>query len=203
LKPSTPEQVLIDGPAGSIELDINDPGEDRRGIALIAHPHPLMGGTKDNKVVTTLARTFYTLGYAALRPNFRGVGGTTGTHDEGHGESDDLVAVVAYARHRFGDLPLMLAGFSFGGFVQTRVIRRLQLGQLVLVAPPVSRFETGAVPAGTLVIHGELDDVVPLKAVLDWARPQDLPVVVVPGGEHFFHGWLRLLQQIVTQYCRP
>jgi alpha/beta superfamily hydrolase len=203
LKPSTPEQVLIDGPAGSIELDINDSGEDRRGIALIAHPHPLMGGTKDNKVVTTLARTFYTLGYAALRPNFRGVGGTTGTHDEGHGESDDLVAVVAYARHRFGDLPLMLAGFSFGGFVQTRVIRRLQLGQLVLVAPPVSRFETGAVPAGTLVIHGELDDVVPLKAVLDWARPQDLPVVVVPGGEHFFHGWLRLLQQIVTQYCRP
>jgi alpha/beta superfamily hydrolase len=203
LKPSTPEQVLIDGPAGSIELDINDPGEERRGIALIAHPHPLMGGTKDNKVVTTLARTFYTLGYAALRPNFRGVGSTTGTHDEGHGESDDLVAVAAYARHRFGDVPLVLAGFSFGGFVQTRVIRRLQLGQLVLVAPPVSRFETGAVPAGTLVIHGELDDVVPLKAVLDWARPQDLPVVVVPGGEHFFHGRLRLLQQIVTQYCRP
>jgi len=203
LKPSTPEQVLIDGPAGSIELDINDPGEERRGIALIAHPHPLMGGTKDNKVVTTLARTFYTLGYAALRPNFRGVGNTSGTHDEGRGETDDLVAVAAYARHRFGDVPLVLAGFSFGGFVQTRVIRRLQLGQLVLVAPPVSRFETGAVPAGTLVIHGELDDVVPLKAVLDWARPQDLPVVVVPGGEHFFHGRLRLLQQIVMQYCRP
>ena len=203
MKPSTPEQVLIDGPAGSIELDINDPGEERRGIALIAHPHPLMGGTKDNKVVTTLARTFYTLGYAALRPNFRGVGGTEGEHDEGRGETDDLVAVAAYARHRFGDVPLVLAGFSFGSFVQTRVIRQLHLGQLVLVAPPVSRFETGAVPAGTLVIHGELDDVVPLKAVLDWARPQDLPVVVVPGGEHFFHGRLRLLQQIVMQYCRP
>ena len=162
-----------------------------------------MGGTKDNKVVTTLARTFYTLGYAALRPNFRGVGGTAGTHDEGRGETDDLVAVAAYARHRFGDVPLVLAGFSFGGFVQTRVIKRLHPDQLVLVAPPVSRFETGAVPAGTLVIHGELDDVVPLKAVLDWARPQDLPVVVVPGGEHFFHGRLHLLQQIVTRYCRP
>ena len=203
MKPSTPEKVLIDGPAGTIEADLSDPGESRRGIALIAHPHPLAGGTKDNKVVTTLARTFYTLGYAALRPNFRGVGGTTGEHDEGRGETDDLVAVAAYARHRFGHVPLVLAGFSFGGFVQTRVIKRLHLDQLVLVAPPVSRFDTGTVPAGTLVIHGELDDVVPLKAVLDWARPQDLPVVVVPGGEHFFHGRLYLLQRIVTQYCRP
>lgn len=203
MKPSTPEQVLVDGPSGSIEVDINDPGDDRRGIALIAHPHPLMGGNKDNKVVTTLARAFCTLGYAALRPNFRGVGGTAGEHDEGRGESDDLVAVGAYARNRFGNLPLLLAGFSFGSFVQTRVFERLHPDRLVLVAPPVSRFETGAVPAGTLVIHGELDDVVPLKAVLDWARPQDLPVVVVPGGEHFFHGRLRLLQQIVTQYCRP
>lgn len=202
MKPSTPEQVLIDGPAGTIEVDISDPGEGRCGIALVAHPHPLMGGTKDNKVVTTLARTFYMLGYAALRPNFRGVGGTEGEYDEGRGETDDLIAVAAYARQRFGDLKLVLAGFSFGSFVQTRVIKRLRPDQLVLVAPPVSRFETGAVPSGTLVIHGELDDVVPLKAVLDWARPQDLPVVVVPGGEHFFHGRLRPLQQIVTQYCR-
>jgi len=202
LRPSTPEQVLIDGPAGTIEADLDDPGDGRRGIALIAHPHPLLGGTKDNKVVTTLARTFYTLGYAALRPNFRGVGGTAGEHDEGRGETDDLVAVAAYARQRFGDLPLILAGFSFGGFVQTRVLKRLHPDQLVLVAPPVSRFDAGTVPAGTLVIHGELDDVVPLKAVLDWARPQDLPVVVVPGGEHFFHGRLKLLQQIVARHCR-
>lgn len=202
MRPSTPEQVLIDGPAGTIEADLDDPGDGRRGIALIAHPHPLLGGTKDNKVVTTLARTFYTLGYAALRPNFRGVGGTAGEHDEGRGETDDLVAVAAYARQRFGDLPLILAGFSFGGFVQTRVLKRLHPDQLVLVAPPVSRFDAGTVPAGTLVIHGELDDVVPLKAVLDWARPQDLPVVVVPGGEHFFHGRLKLLQQIVARHCR-
>jgi alpha/beta superfamily hydrolase len=202
LRPSTPEIVLLDGPAGKIEVDISDPGDERRGIALIAHPHPLMGGTKDNKVVTTLARTFCALGYVALRPNFRGVGSTAGSHDEGRGETDDLVAVAAYAQHRFGAVPLVLAGFSFGSFVLMRVIKRLHPNQLVLVAPAVSRFETGTVPAGTLVIHGELDDVVPLKAVLEWARPQNLPVVVVPGGEHFFHGRLHLLRQIVTRHCR-
>lgn len=197
-----PYTELIAGPAGKIEVDINDPGDDRSGIALIAHPHPLMGGTKDNKVVTTLARTLHALGNVALRPNFRGVGGTEGTHDEGRGETDDLVAVVRYAQQRYGVLPLTCAGFSFGSFVQTRVAKQLNPEKLVLVAPAVSRFETGAVASGTLVIHGELDDVVPLSAVLDWARPQDLPIVVIPGGEHFFHGRLHLVQQIVTQYCR-
>lgn len=193
---------MIEGPAGRMEVDINDPGEGRRGIALIAHPHPLMGGTKDNKVVTTLARALYALGNVTLRPNFRGVGGTQGTHDEGRGETADLIAVARHARASYGDLPLTCAGFSFGSYVQTRVARQVKPDQLILVAPAVSRFETGEVPAGTLVIHGELDAVVPLAAVLDWARPQNLPVVVVPGGEHFFHGRLQLLQSIVTQYCR-
>ena len=193
---------MVDGPAGKIEVDIHDPGEARRGIALIAHPHPLMGGTKDNKVVTTLARTLYSLGNVALRPNFRGVGGTEGTHDEGRGETEDLVAVAHYARVRYGSLPLTCAGFSFGSFVQTRVARQLNPDRLILVAPAVNRFQAETVAAGTLVIHGEQDDVVPLAAVFDWARPQDLPVVVVPGGEHFFHGRLHLLQQIITQYCR-
>lgn len=201
------EKALVDGPAGKIEVDISDPesssGGRRRGIALIAHPHPLMGGTKDNKVVTTLARTLYALGNVTLRPNFRGVGGTEGAHDEGRGETDDLLAVAHYAVQRYGELPVTCAGFSFGSFVQTRVAKQLSPQQLVLVAPAVSRFETGEVQAGTLVVHGELDDVVPLKAVLDWARPQNLPVVVVAGGEHFFHGRLNLLQQIVAQYCRP
>ena len=156
----------------------------------------------DNKVVTTLARTFHELGCATLRPNFRGVGASDGAHDQGIGETDDLVAVARYAQERFGDLPLTCAGFSFGSFVQTRVVERIEAHQLVLVAPAVSRFKTGTVPAGTLVIHGEADDVVPLAAVLDWARPQDLPVVVVPGGDHFFHGRLQMLQQIVTQCWR-
>jgi len=202
LRPATTDRVLLDGTAGTIEVDISDPGDARRGIALIAHPHPLMGGTKDNKVVTTLARTFYALGYAALRPNFRGVGASAGTHDEGRGETADLIAIARYAQNRFGPLPLTCAGFSFGSFVQTRVAKEIKPDQLVLVAPAVNRFAAEEVAAGTLVIHGELDDVVPLTAVLDWARPQNLPVVVVPGGEHFFHGRLHLLQQIVTRHCR-
>ena len=202
MRPPTPERALVDGPAGAIEVDISDPGDARRGIALVAHPHPLMGGTKDNKVVTTLARAFYALGSVALRPNFRGVGATAGVHDEGRGESDDLCAVAAYARKRYGALPLTCAGFSFGSFVQVRAAPRIKPEFLILVAPAVSRFATDSVPEETLVIHGELDDVVPLQAVLDWARPRNLPVVVVPGGEHFFHGKLNVLQQIVTRHCR-
>jgi len=197
-----PHTELFDGPAGTLEIDISDPGAARRGVALIAHPHPLMGGTKDNKVVTTLARTLFALGLVALRPNFRGVGGSGGLHDEGRGETDDLIAIAHFAQQRYGTLPLTCAGFSFGSFVQTRVARQIHPHQLILVAPAVNRFKTENVAAGTLVIHGELDDVVPLAAVLDWARPQNLPVVVVPGGEHFFHGRLHVLQGIVTTHCR-
>lgn len=195
-------RVMVDGAAGKIETDINDPGGARRGIALIAHPNPLQGGTKDNKVVTTLAKTFFALGYATARPNFRGVGATEGSHDEGRGESDDLLAVAGYLKRQYGELPLVLAGFSFGSFVQTRVAKQVEAERLVLVGPAVSRFPAEAVPADTLVIHGEHDDVVPLSAVLDWARPQNLPVVVVPGGEHFFHGRLNLLSDIVIRSFR-
>jgi uncharacterized protein len=196
-------RVMIEGPAGAIETDINDPGGPRRGIALIAHPNPLEGGTKDNKVVTTLARTFFALGYVAARPNFRGVAASAGEHDQGRGETDDLLAVAAYLKRRYGDLPLALAGFSFGSFVQTRVAKRLQPEHMLLVGPAVNRFPAETVPPGTLVIHGEHDDVVPLAAVLDWARPQQLPIVVVPGGEHFFHGRLHLLSGIVMRHFRP
>jgi uncharacterized protein len=193
---------MIEGPAGRIETDINDPGEPRRGIALIAHPNPVQGGTKDNKVVTTLAKAFFALGYIAVRPNFRGVGRSEGGYDEGRGETDDLVAAAGYLKHRYGDLEFVLAGFSFGAFVQTQVARRVKPERMVLVGPAVNRFRAATVPPETLVIHGEHDDVVPLSAVLDWARPQNLPVVVVPGGEHFFHGRLNLLARIVAQYFR-
>lgn len=202
MPPASLERVLVEGPSGAIETDLNDPGPQRRGIALIAHPNPLQGGTKDNKVVTTLARAFYNLGYAAARPNFRGVGSSAGAFDEGLGETDDLLAVAAYLRSRFGGAPLILAGFSFGGFVQTRVAKTLSAEHIVLVGPAVNRFKAEVVPADTLIIHGERDEVVPLQDVLDWARPQQLPVVVVPGGEHFFHGRLNLLAQIVVRYCR-
>jgi alpha/beta superfamily hydrolase len=203
LHPSNTERALIDGPAGRLELDLNDPGAERRGIALVAHPNPVQGGTKDNKVVTTLAKAFFALGYAVLRPNFRGVGASAGIHDAGIGETEDILAVLAFARERCGKAaPLLLAGFSFGAYVQSRVARRVAADRLVLVAPAVSRFPAEPVQEGTLVVHGEHDDVVPLNAVLDWARPQHLPVVVVPGGEHFFHGRLGELSRIVLAWCR-
>ncbi len=192
---------MIDGPAGALETDLNDPGLPRRGIALIAHPNPVQGGSKDNKVVTTLAKTLFGLGYVVIRPNFRGVGASAGSFDQGNGETDDLIAVIRYAKERFGEMPLLLAGFSFGAFVQTRVARQVTAERLVLVGPAVNRFPAETVPANTLVIHGEHDDVVPLAAVFDWARPQQLPLVVVPGGEHFFHGRLHLLAQIVRVHC--
>jgi hypothetical protein len=201
MPPSTLERLVIDGPAGALETDLNDPGLPRRGIALIAHPNPVQGGTKDNKVVTTLAKTLFGLGYVVIRPNFRGVGASAGVFDQGNGETDDLVAVIRYAKARFGELPLLLAGFSFGAFVQTRVAQQVTAQRLVLVGPAVNRFPAATVPANTLVVHGEHDEVVPLAAVLDWARPQHLPLVVVPGGEHFFHGRLHLLAQIVRVHC--
>jgi alpha/beta superfamily hydrolase len=201
LHPSTLHQLLIPGAAGVIDTLLNDPGETRRGIALIAHPHPLMGGTNENKVVQTLAKTFFALGYAALRPNFRGVGQSAGVHDKGIGETEDLLTVIRYAQEKFGELPVTLAGFSFGSYVQTRVVKQISAERLVLVAPAVSRFETGEVPAETLVIQGEGDDVVPLTSVFDWVRPQNLPVVVVPGSGHFFHGRLHILNRLVSRYC--
>ena len=197
------KRLLIEGPAGPIETDVNDPGGARCGIALIAHPNPVHGGTKDNKVVTTLAKVFFALGYVAARPNFRGVGASAGSHDDGRGETEDLLAVARHLKHQYGDLPLLLAGFSFGGFVQTRMAKRVHARSLELVAAAVNRFPAETVAPRTLVIHGELDDVVPLAAVLDWARPQNLPVVVVPGGDHFFHGRLNLLADIVARFFRP
>jgi alpha/beta superfamily hydrolase len=200
--PSTLSTVQVAGAAGAIDVAINDPGEARRGLALVAHPHPLQGGTRDNKVVTTLARAFFALGHCVARPNFRGVGASAGRHDQGDGETEDMIAVARYLRERFGALPLMLAGFSFGAFVQTRVSRRVQHAGLALIAPAINRFDSDPVRDDTLVVHGDRDDVVPLDAVLRWAEPQQLAVVVVPGGEHFFHGRLTQLQKIVVHWYR-
>jgi alpha/beta superfamily hydrolase len=202
--------VALDGPAGRIDVAIDRPDGPVRGIAVIAHPHPLYGGTRDNKVVQTIARALLGLGHACWRPNFRGVDGSEGAHDAGLGETDDLLVVVAAARAAEPDgaaLPLVLAGFSFGSFVQSRVAQRLaQAGQpaarLVFVGTAASRFDVARVPDDTLVIHGELDDTVPLSAVLDWARPQELPVVVLPGADHFFHRRLTGLKQLLQRELR-
>ena len=192
-------RVLIDGPAGKIECAVEEPeGRAQRGIALVAHPHPLFGGTLDNKVVQTLARAFLELGYAAWRPNFRGVGKSEGVHDEGRGEVDDLAAVLDHLR---SSNPV-LAGFSFGAAVQTKLAQRVKPQRMVLVGVAVKHLAAMPVPADTILIHGEEDSTVPLADVLAWARPQDLPVVVVPGADHFFHRRLHIVRAIVQNGWR-
>jgi alpha/beta superfamily hydrolase len=202
LTPRATERTVIEGPAGPLEIVANVPEAPLTGIALIAHPHPLQGGTLDNKVAQTLARAFFDLHHAAVRFNFRGVGQSQGRFDDGTGETDDALAALNWARGRFGELPVALAGFSFGSFVQTRVAKRVAFKRMVLVGPAVKRFPVETVPPDTIVIHGEEDDVVPLADVFAWARPQQLPVVVFPGCGHFFHGRLPQLAQTVSALWR-
>jgi uncharacterized protein len=196
------EKILLDGPAGKLEVVINDPGPSRRAIALIAHPHPLYGGTLDNKVAQTLAKTFYALHCVALRPNFRGVGASEGQYDQGRGEVDDMTAVYAYAKKHYGDLPIYSAGFSFGGFIAAQIAEKLQIKQLVMIAPAVETFPVGEVEKNTIVIHGELDETVPYKSILDWARPQELAVITIPGADHFFHRRLHHIHYFVSKLCQ-
>jgi len=205
---SQTQKSIIQGPAGALEIARDLPAGDSRGVAVIAHPHPLFAGTMDNKVVQTLARAFVHCGWTAVRFNFRGVGGSAGSHDEGRGEVEDLLAVVEHAAPAAAAQPLALAGFSFGAFVTTHAFQRLgaarNIEKLVLVGTSVSRAPAAPIDAAahlkTLVVHGEDDDTVLLSAVLDWARPQALPVTVVPGGGHFFHGQLPLLKNLVVRH---
>lgn len=205
---SQTRKSIIQGPAGALEIAVDLPAGDSRGVAVIAHPHPLFAGTMDNKVVQTLARAFVQCGWTAVRFNFRGVGGSAGSHDEGRGELEDLLAVVEHAAPTSSGQVLALAGFSFGAFVTTHAFERLStartIEKLVLVGTSVSRAPAAPIDEAahlkTLVVHGELDDTVLLSAVLDWARPQALPVTVVPGGSHFFHGQLPLLKNLVVRH---
>lgn len=204
---SKTERFQVPGAAGPIEALRDLPDGPSRGVAVIAHPHPLFGGTMDNKVVQTLARAFVQCGWTALRFNFRGIGATAGVHDEGRGETDDMLQVIATQAPQGA---LALAGFSFGSFVASRALRSLweqrSVEKIVLVGTAAARFDVATLPPEshdrTLVVHGEQDDTVPLLAVLDWARPQSLPVTVIPGGTHFFHGQLPLLKNLVVRHLR-
>lgn len=198
MNPRTLKRYTIPGPSGQLEVALNEPHEPHAGIALIAHPNPVEGGTLDNKVVHTLAKTFFALSYVAVRFNYRGVGASEGAFDNGSGETEDALAVLAHARQRVGDLAIVLAGFSFGAFIASRVAKAVTAERMVLVGPAVGRFAVQAVPADTIVIHGEQDDVVPLAEVFDWARPQALPVTVFPGCGHFFHGRLPQLSRVIA-----
>ena len=205
---SATQSLILQGPAGAIEALRDAPVQGEiRGTAVIAHPHPLFGGIMQNKVVQTLARAFVQCGWQAVRFNFRGVGTSAGTYDEGRGEAADMQAVIDQVAPSG---PLALAGFSFGAFVTSHVVRTLtpvrSLDKLVLVGTAASRFEVAPVTPElheqTLVLHGEQDDTVPLASVMDWARPQSLPVTVIPGVEHFFHGQLPLLKTLVARHLR-
>ena len=219
--------IQIDGVVGQIEMSIDLPDELKnnpdflvRGLALVAHPHPLMGGTMDNKVAQTMARALNQLGYVSVRPNFRGVGATAGVHDDGVGEMEDLLHVTDWMRtpsswsqleataqqawiQTANTLPLVVSGFSFGSFVGTHLVQRLAelgrpAGRLVMVGSAAGKWVLAPVPADTILIHGEVDETIPLTDVLDWARPQELTVQVVPGADHFFHRRLHCIRNIIT-----
>ncbi|MDR2299893.1 MAG: alpha/beta fold hydrolase [Comamonas sp.] len=208
---SQTERLTLAGGAGVIEALRDAPqlaeGQSPKGVAIIAHPHPLFGGTMDNKVVQTLARAFVQCGYTAVRFNFRGVGASAGEHDAGKGEAQDLLAVV---RQLAPEGPIALAGFSFGAFVTSHALTELwsegRVQKTVLVGTAASRFDVAPIPQDaheqTLVIHGEADDTVELSAVMDWARPQILPVTVIPQVGHFFHGQLPLLKSLVVRHLQ-
>jgi alpha/beta superfamily hydrolase len=199
------QHLRLLGPAGELQCALDEPApalvSNAAGLALVCHPHPLHGGTLDNKVVQTLARAFVQLGWRAVRFNFRGVGTSQGVWDEGHGEVDDALAVIHALRQPAQ--PLVVAGFSFGAYVASQVAARLQgpeaAQRVVLVGPAVQNFPVAPVPQDSLIIHGESDEIVSLSSVLDWARPHTLPVTVVPGTGHFFHGQLPLLKSLVLR----
>jgi uncharacterized protein len=194
--------LLMAGPAGALEYAVTEPSAGLQGVAVVCHPNPLFGGTMDNKVVQTLVRAFVHLGMRTVRFNFRGVGASQGIWDEGRGEVQDALTVIEAQRD--GDWPLVLAGFSFGAYVACAAAAQLPqnrpANRLVLVGPSTQKHTLPRAPIDTLVVHGELDDVVPLSATLDWARPQALPVVVVPGVGHFFHGQLTTLKDVVIRH---
>jgi uncharacterized protein len=219
--------IHIEGIVGAIEMSIdlpdelkNNPSFGIRGLALVAHPHPLMGGTMNNKVAQTMARAFNQLGYVSVRPNFRGVGGTAGVHDNGVGELEDLLHVTEWMGtpsswasfevtanqtwvSNVNTFPLVVSGFSFGSFVGSHLVQRLaDLGRpaerLVMVGSAAGKWTLAEVPADTILIHGELDETIPLIDVFDWAQPQELTVQVVPGADHFFHRRLHCIRNIIT-----
>ena len=201
------KKFTLQGGAGTMECLLDLPGEQPRGIALVAHPHPLYGGTMENKVAQTLARTFVNLGYVTVRFNFRGVGASEGVHDDGRGETDDMYVMYQHMREQYPGLPVALSGFSFGTYVQSMLQQRLTAEgtpaeRLVLVGTAAGKWPMPAVPQDSILIHGEVDDTITLTQVLDWARPQDIPVIVIPGADHFFHRKLGHIKTLVTQLWR-
>ena len=201
------QKFYLTGHAGKMECLLDEPEGSPRGIALVAHPHPLYGGTMENKVAQTLARAFVGLGSVTARFNFRGVGESEGTYDDGRGEVDDMEVMLAHMLNEYPGLPFTLGGFSFGTFVQAQLQQRLEAQgrpaeRLVLVGTAAGKWPMPPVPLDTILIHGELDDTITLTQVFDWARPLDIPVTVIPGADHFFHRKLVHIKNLVAQLWR-
>jgi alpha/beta superfamily hydrolase len=222
LKPPRAERLAIEGPAGALQALIETPQTEHGepltvpAFAVVCHPHPLFGGTLDNKVVHTVARAFEHLGAPAIRFNFRGVAASAGSYDEGRGESEDTLAIIEFGRQRWPGAPLWLAGFSFGGAVAVQIAAAAKAERLVLVAPGITCLERADFDAARaaqptcpwLIVQGDADDVVPAPAVLGWAAArQPLPgvpapaVTVLPGAGHFFHGRINELREAVLAFA--
>jgi alpha/beta superfamily hydrolase len=210
-RPPLAERVSLPGPSGSLEALIETPrleareDDPVRAFAVVCHPHPLYGGTLDNKVVWTLARAFEQFGAPAIRFNFRGVGASEGRYDEGRGELADALAVIAYGRRRWPGAALWLGGFSFGGVVAVRAAGAAGPERLVAVAPGLTKIDISdaAAPACPwLIVAGDADEVVPPEAVRRWAEALRPPVklVMVPGASHFFHGRINELRDVVLNF---
>lgn len=195
-------KLRIKSAIGHIETLVNDPGDKRRGLAFIAHPHPLHGGSMDNKVVQSIAQICHDQGYVAVRPNFRGVGSSDGEYTGGSGETEDMLAVIAFVRsHYDATLPIVLAGFSFGGYVQHRVAQQIAVDKLLLIGPAVNLYEFGSVPANTTIIHGVEDEVVPFADAQSWAQSHNVAFKPIAEAGHFFHGKLAELKTVTLAAC--
>jgi alpha/beta superfamily hydrolase len=207
-KPPLAERLTIAGPAGALEALLETPAAPAppaHAFGVVCHPHPLFGGTMDNKVVWTVARAFQQLGVPVIRFNFRGVGRSEGRYDEGNGETLDLRAVIAWGRQRWPQAPVWLGGFSFGGVVALRAAAQARPERLVLVAPGITKIDVARAPppqCPTLVVQGSADEVVPAQTVLAWARGlTPVPEIrVLEGAGHFFHGRIHELRDTVLEF---
>lgn len=199
------QPMLIDGPAGKLEL-LCEVGDTAGQVMIICHPHTLHGGTMQNKVVHTLARTATALGMVAIRFNFRGAGNSEGHYDDGRGELDDLIAVVCWAQQQYPGLAIGLAGFSFGSYVAWQAAATQDVVSLITVAPPVTMYPFDRLPAPRLpwlLVQGEQDEIIDATAVLDWAGQHDgVEIKALPDCSHFFHRRLAELSTVVEQWCR-
>lgn len=208
MKKAVEQKLFVIGPAGKIETVITLPICEPRGIAIIAHPHPLYHGNMDNKVVYMTNKALIEKGFITAKFNFRGVGLSEGKYAEGVGEISDVLAVTRFLQDNYNthlNQPLLiLAGFSFGGAIQAFAAQQINPHKLILIAPSVARMNTPQVidhAKATLIIHGDQDDIVPLQSVVDWASPQGIPVTIIPEAEHFFHGKLTILKQTIMNFC--